>query len=73
MLICLLLQSNNVFSEGEFARESNVQKIHIANADRPVQLYSLDAIISVGYRVKSRRGIKSRQWAGMRLKGFSEV
>lgn len=29
---------NNVFSEGELARESNVQKMHIANADRPVQL-----------------------------------
>lgn len=61
---------NNVFSEGELARESNVQKMHIANADRPVQLYSLDVIISVGYRVKSHRGIEFRQWAGNVLKDY---
>ena len=61
---------NNVFSEGELARESNVQKMHIANADRPVQLYSLDVIISVGYRVKSHRGIEFRQWAGKVLKDY---
>ena len=61
---------NNVFSEGELARESNVQKMHIANADRPVQLYSLDVVISVGYRVKSHRGIEFRQWAGNVLKDY---
>jgi len=46
---------NNVFREGELERESNVQKMHIANSDKPVQLYNLDVIISVGYRVKSKR------------------
>ena len=52
-----------LFTERELERESNVQKMHIANADRPVQFYSLDVIISVGYRVKSQRGIEFRQWA----------
>ena len=33
---------NNIFKEKELIRESNVQKMHIANADRPVQFYSLD-------------------------------
>ena len=46
---------NNVFKENELIRESNVQKMHIPNSDRPVQFYSLEVIISVGYRVKSKR------------------
>lgn len=61
---------NNVFREGELENESNVQKMHIANADRPVQLYSLDVIISVGYRVKSQRGIEFRRWANKVLKDY---
>ncbi|MDY6436175.1 MAG: hypothetical protein SPK72_01220, partial [Bacteroidales bacterium] len=44
---------NNVFKEGELEKESNVHFLHIANSDKPVQYYSLDVIISVGYRVKS--------------------
>ena len=39
--------------EGELEKESNVHFLHIANSDKPVQYYSLDVIISVGYRVKS--------------------
>ena len=61
---------NNIFKEGELERESNVQKMHIANADRPVQFYNLDVIISVGYRVKSQRGIEFRQWANRILKDY---
>ena len=61
---------NNVFKEREVEKESNVQKMHIANADRPVQFYSLDVIISVGYRVKSQRGIEFRQWANEVLKQY---
>ena len=61
---------NNVFKERELERESNVQKMHIANADRPVQFYSLDVIISVGYRVKSQRGIEFRKWASGVLKKY---
>ena len=37
--------------------------MHIPNSDRPVQFYSLEVIISVGYRVKSNRGVEFRQWA----------
>lgn len=53
----------NVFREGELAEESNVQNLHIAGSDKPVGFYSLDVIISVGYRVKSRRGTQFRIWA----------
>ena len=40
----------NVFKEGELVEESNMQKMHIANSDKPVAFYNLDVIISVGYR-----------------------
>jgi prophage maintenance system killer protein len=53
----------NVFAEGELDAESNMQKMHIANSDKPVVFYSLDVIISVGYRVKSQNGTRFRQWA----------
>lgn len=58
----------NVFKEEEVAQESNMQKVHIAKSDKPVTLYSLDVIISVGYRVKSKRGVQFRQWATRVLK-----
>lgn len=61
---------NNVFKEGELNKESNVQKMHIANSDKPVNFYNLDVIISVGYRVKSVRGTQFRQWATQRLKDY---
>lgn len=53
----------NVFAEGELTQKSNVQNLHIANSDKPVGFYSLDVIISVGYRVKSAEGVRFRQWA----------
>lgn len=59
---------NNIFKEGELQRESNMQKMHIAGSDKPVTLYNLDVIISVGYRVKSQRGAQFRQWATQTLK-----
>ena len=58
----------NVFKEGELIKASNMQKMHIANSDKPIILYSLDVIISLGYRVKSLRGTQFRQWATKRLK-----
>ena len=61
---------NNVFKENELCKESNVQKMHIANSDKPVQFYSLEVIISVGYRVKSHRGVEFRQWANGVLKRY---
>lgn len=53
----------NVFREGELIEESNVQNLHIAGSDKPVKFYNLDAIISVGYRVNSKRGTQFRLWA----------
>ncbi|MGL5435647.1 MAG: virulence RhuM family protein [Lachnospiraceae bacterium] len=60
----------NVFVEKELQEESNVQNLHIANSDKPVNFYSLDVIISVGYRVKSQRGVQFRIWATNILKEY---
>ena len=60
----------NVFKEGELDEESNVQILHITNSDKPVMFYSLDVIISVGYRVKSLNGTKFRKWANGILKQY---
>ena len=54
---------NNVFSEGELDEKSNVHFLHIPFSDKPVKAYSLNVIISVGYRVKSIRGTQFRIWA----------
>ncbi len=40
-----------------------MQILHVANSDKPVEIYNLDVIISVGYRVKSKRGTQFRIWA----------
>ena len=61
---------NNIFKEKELEEESNVHFLHIANSDKPIKLYSLDVIISVGYRVKSVRGTQFRQWANKILKEY---
>jgi len=56
----------NIFKDGELVEESNVQNVqnlHIAGSDKPVKFYNLDAIISVGYRVNSKRGTQFRQWS----------
>ena len=67
---------NNVFAEGELDEQSNVHFLHIAISDKPVKMYSLNVIISVGYRVKSFRGTQFRIWATnvlreYLLRGFS--
>jgi hypothetical protein len=61
---------NNIFREGELDEKSNVHFLHIANSDKPVKIYNLDVIISVGYRVKSHRGTLFRQWATKTLKAY---
>ena len=61
---------NNVFKEGELEKESNVHFLHFANSDKPVAVYSLDVIISVGYRVKSLRGTQFCIWANKVLKEY---
>ncbi len=58
----------SVFSDGELLEESNMQKLHNAFSDKPVTVYSLDVIISIGYRVKSPEGTRFRIWANRVLK-----
>jgi len=58
----------NVFAERELPAQGNMQKMHIAASTKPVVLYGLDVIISVGYRVKSRRGTQFRIWATRTLR-----
>lgn len=60
----------NIFNEKELVEGTNVRFLHVAGADRPVAFYSLDAIISVGYRVKSHRGIEFRKWATGVLRSY---
>lgn len=53
----------NVFTEGELEQKSNLHILQKCSSDRPTTLYSLDVNISVGYRVKSQRGVEFRRWA----------
>lgn len=59
----------NILSESE-CNESNLQKMQITNSDKPIILYDLEMVISVGYRVKSKRGIMFRRWANSILKQY---
>jgi prophage maintenance system killer protein len=61
---------NNIFRDSEVDRESNLQKVQIASADRPVTYYSLDVILAVGYRANSSRAIQFRRWANEVLKDY---
>ncbi len=65
---------SNIYSEGELQKESTVAKFAIVPEKRErlyeVTLYNLDVIISVGYRVKSQRGVQFRQWATKILKDY---
>ena len=61
---------NNVFLENEVDKYSNTQKMRVAGVDQMVKFYSLNVIISVGYRVKSKRGVIFRQWANTILKEY---
>jgi prophage maintenance system killer protein len=60
----------NILNNAEVNEKSNVQKMHIANSDKPVTLYSLDVILAVGYRTNSARAIEFRQWATKTLRGY---
>jgi death-on-curing family protein len=59
---------NNIFKDKEIDKKSNMQKMHIANSDKPVEFYSLDIILAVGYRTNSARAIEFRKWATKTLK-----
>jgi hypothetical protein len=61
----------NIFAENEVAEVESVRKI--GNSDfstKPTNFYNLDVIISVGYRVKSQRGVQFRMWATERLREY---
>ena len=63
----------NVFKEGELQRDSVVARFATTAADGKryqVEYYDLDVIISVGYRVKSQRGVEFRRWANSVLKDY---
>lgn len=61
----------NIFIEKELETESNMQILHnTISKFKPTTLYSLDVVISVGYRVKSIRGTEFRRWANKVLKEY---
>ena len=61
---------NNVFNDGELDKENNTQKMRVDGVKQFVSYYSLDVIISVGYRVKSLEGVRFRKWATERIKEY---
>jgi len=61
----------NIFKEGELEKNTSMRKIGISDfSTKPTNIYNLDVIISVGYRVKSHRGVQFRKWATQRLKEY---
>ena len=62
----------NIFKEGELDKDTSVEIFDRSKskAYRPPMYYNLDVIISVGYRVKSKRGIQFRKWAASILKQY---
>ena len=61
---------NNIFSSNELEENTSVEKIDGRVNYRPAKLYNLDVILSVGYRIKSKRGIAFRRWANKVLKDY---
>lgn len=70
------LHLKNIYREQELSENSTtelfsvVQKEGARNVERTIKFFNLDAIISVGYRVNSKRGTQFRQWATQRLKDY---
>ena len=64
----------NIYDEEELTRAATIRKFRIVRQEgkrqvnRELEHYNLDVIISVGYRVKSRRGVQFRQWATQTLR-----
>ena len=61
---------NNVFSENELAKDNNTHFLRVDGVKQLVAFYTLDVIISVGYRVKSQRGTQFRIWANKVLREY---
>ena len=70
------LHLKNLFEDGELSREATTEDSSVVQIEgsrevqRPVTLYNLDAIIAVGYRVRSPRGVQFRRWASTILKEY---
>ena len=70
------LHLKNIFEDGELSLEATTEESSVVQIEgnrevqRPVTLYSLDAILAVGYRVRSPRGVEFRRWASTVLKEF---
>ncbi|MDP3878866.1 MAG: RhuM family protein [Dehalococcoidales bacterium] len=60
----------NIFSDQELDELNNVQKMHIVGSKQLVNIYTLDVILSVGYRVNSKTATKFRQWATQKLSEY---
>ena len=60
----------NVFRDEEVSRDNNVHFLHVNGVKKPVPYYSLDVVLSIGYRVNSKRAIAFRQWSTKILKDF---
>ena len=61
---------NNVFYEDEVSQINNTHFLRVDGVKQPVAFYTLDVVISVGYRVKSKQGVIFRQWANKVLKQY---
>ena len=61
---------NNLLKSREIEEKSNVQKMHVANSDKPVAFYSLDMILAIGYRTNSGQAIIFRKWATKTLREY---
>ena len=70
------LHLKNIYEDGELSREATAEESSVVQTEgtrqvqRPVTLYSLDAILAVGYRVRSPRGVQFRRWASTVLKEY---
>jgi hypothetical protein len=70
------LHLKNVYEDGELGREATTEESSVVQTEgsrqvnRPVTLYNLDAILAVGYRVRSPRGVQFRRWASTALKEY---
>ena len=61
---------NAAIKDGEISLINNVRKAHFNDVKKPIRYYNLDAIIAVGYRVKSMRGVIFRRWATSVLRQY---
>lgn len=70
------LHLKNIYEDGELTREATAEESSVVQIEgmrqvqRPIMLYNLDAILAVGYRVRSPRGVQFRRWASTVLKEF---